>query len=74
VVKCLEDWASNSKETQGFLILVENGMVELTGEFLVLKYSDQFSKNAIANAKKRLRDVSLRKEFQNAFKDAGIEI
>jgi hypothetical protein len=38
VVQCLEDWAVGSARTEGFELLVENGMVELTGEYLVLKY------------------------------------
>jgi hypothetical protein len=32
VVQCLEDWAVGSAPTEGFELLVENGMVELTGE------------------------------------------
>jgi hypothetical protein len=54
VVQCLEDWAVGSVPTEGFDLLVKNGMVELTGEYLVLKYPDRFSTKAVAAAKARL--------------------
>jgi len=54
VTQCLEDWAISSVSTQGFDLLVKNNMSELTGEYLVLKYSDQFSIEAVAAAKARL--------------------
>jgi hypothetical protein len=54
VVQCLEDWAMAPAPTGGFNLLLENGMAELTGEYLVLKYRDRFSDKAIAAAKARL--------------------
>lgn len=72
VIKCLEDWAKDPKETQGFSTLVENGLVELTGEFLILKYPGDFSSKAIENARRRLKDVHQREEFKKAFDAAGI--
>jgi hypothetical protein len=54
VTQCLEDWAISSVSTQGFDLLVKNNMSELTCEYLVLKYSDQFSIEAVAAAKARL--------------------
>lgn len=57
VVQCLEDWATNSAPTEGFELLVISGMPELTGEHLVIKYADRFSKEAVAAAKARLRTV-----------------
>lgn len=57
VVQCLEDWAVGSARTQGFDLLVKSGMVELTGEYLVLKYPDRFSTKAVAGAKARLASI-----------------
>ncbi|WP_292532497.1 hypothetical protein [Methylocystis sp.] len=54
VVQCLEDWATNSAPTEGFDLLTQKGLAELTGEFLVLKNRDRFSPAAISAAKARL--------------------
>ncbi|OFW96845.1 MAG: hypothetical protein A3D94_14280 [Alphaproteobacteria bacterium RIFCSPHIGHO2_12_FULL_66_14] len=54
VVQCLEDWALSKTPTEGYELLVANGLVEMTGETLVLKYPEQFSEGAVAAAKARL--------------------
>ncbi len=54
VVQCLEDWALSKTPTEGYELLVANGLAEMTGEQLVLKYPEQFSADAIAAAKARL--------------------
>jgi len=54
VLQCLEDWVVGPP-TMGFSLLVEYGMPELTGEYLVLKYGDRFSARAVAAAKSRLQ-------------------
>ncbi len=72
VIQCLEDWANNATETQGFTLLVANDLIHLTGEYLVLKYKDQFSDKAISNATKRLKAVETRASFVAAFDAAGI--
>lgn len=61
VVQCLEDWAVASAPTEGFELLVKSGMVELTGEYLVVKYQDRFSIKAVTAAKARLQhsDIEL---------------
>ncbi|HEY2070254.1 MAG TPA: hypothetical protein VGG48_11925 [Rhizomicrobium sp.] len=74
VIKCLEDWASDSKETQGFTILVDNGLVELTGEFLVLKHPEHFSPKAISSARKRLKGVEDSKEIGAMLDALGIKL
>jgi hypothetical protein len=56
IVQCLEDWAVSSTPTDGFELLVANGLAELTGEYLVLKYHDRFSHRAVAAARLRLAD------------------
>lgn len=54
VIQCLEDWAIDTKETDGFKTLVARGLVELTGEYLVTKYPSRFSTQAVDQAKSRL--------------------
>jgi hypothetical protein len=54
VIQCLEDWAISSAPTEGFNLLVSSGLTELTGEYLVIKYADRFSEDAVTAAKARL--------------------
>ncbi len=58
VVGCLEDWAMSNQPTDGFKTLIENGQTELTGEFLVTKYADRFSPEAVERAKARLASIA----------------
>lgn len=53
VRQCLMDWASG-KPTSGFELLMERELPELTGEYLVVKYADEFSTELVAEAKRRL--------------------
>jgi hypothetical protein len=55
VLQCLEDWATSANETQGFQMLVENGLAELTGEALVLKHRSRFSERTVEAVRKRLQ-------------------
>jgi hypothetical protein len=54
VVQCLEDWALSKAPSEGYELLMANGLPEMTGESLVLKYPEQFSEAAIAAAKARM--------------------
>lgn len=56
--KCLEDWALSSTPTPGFILLMENGMQQLTAEYLVVKYADRFSENVVRAAQKRLGEAA----------------
>lgn len=58
VVQCLEDWATAPSGTDGFNLLISLGMVELTGEYLVMKYPDRFSQEAVRAASARMAEVS----------------
>lgn len=58
VVQCLEDWARSKEAPESFGLLVANGMVELTGEQLVLTYPDRFSAEAVAGATARLATLT----------------
>ena len=53
VRKCLIDWAVGP-QTDGFKFLVEKALPELTAEYLVVKYADQFPTGAVDSARKRL--------------------
>lgn len=50
---CLYDWSVGAA-TEGFLQLVERGHVELTAEYLVIKYADEFPEEAVKAAQERL--------------------
>jgi hypothetical protein len=66
VVGCLEDWAMSTQPTEGFNTLVANGQTELTGEFLVTKYADRFSPEAVTRAKARLAELTPSEVHTNA--------
>ena len=55
VRECLADWAIGHP-TDGFHALVERGMWELTGEYLVVKYDTEFEPQVVAAARQRLQD------------------
>ena len=59
VIQCLEDWAISSAPTEGFDLLIRNGLVELTGEYLVLRYPAHFSTRAVAAARARLSGLGI---------------
>ena len=54
--KCLADWALGHP-TDGFHTLVERGMWELTGEYLVVKHHSQFEPHVVRAARERLNDI-----------------
>jgi hypothetical protein len=58
VFQCLEDWAISKTPTEGFELPIEHGLIELTGEYLVLKYQDRFSSAAVTAARARLSDLA----------------
>jgi len=60
VIQCLEDWAVGIGPTMGFDLLVKNGMGELTGEYLVAKHPDRFSRRAVEGAKARLHRAGVK--------------
>ena len=50
----LADWASTKDVTPGFLAVIEAGMAEFTGEYIVLEYADSFEDNVVTAARTRL--------------------
>lgn len=54
VVECLEEWAVAADPSEGFEMLAETGQLELTGEYLVVKFAEHFSADAQIQARDRL--------------------
>lgn len=54
--QCLIDWAAEPKPTPGFEILIKENLYELTGEYLVIEFADQFSPEVVDKAKEKLRE------------------
>jgi hypothetical protein len=60
--KVLEDWAVSKDQQDGLKYLIGNGQFDLTGEWLVHVYHDEFSPEVVAQARKRLLDAGVPKE------------
>lgn len=54
VVKTLADWSKSKKATDGFRMLLERNMPELTGEAIVLRHPSHFSEDVAIAARERL--------------------
>ena len=54
VVQTLIDWAVDSKQTDGFRMLLERDMPELTGEAIILRHPDKFEHHIVSAAHARL--------------------
>jgi hypothetical protein len=59
VVATLRDWAMSTKATDGFLMLLERQMPELTGEAIVLRHPALFADEERAAARQRLVDAGV---------------
>lgn len=55
----LSDWALDKKVTPGFEALIEAGMAEFTGEYVVIEYASSFDSHVVAAARKRLEDFGV---------------
>lgn len=55
VYQSLIEWTRSKAETNGFKLLVEAGLPEYTGEYLVARYADRFSADIVALARGRLK-------------------
>jgi len=54
VHQSLIEWTRGKVETNGFVLLVEAGLPEFTGEYLVTKYADRFPDDVVKLAQDRL--------------------
>lgn len=55
-VQTLRDWALGKGETTGFQVLLDYGMVDLTGEAIVLRHRAQFEPEVVDAARARLEE------------------
>lgn len=55
-VATLSGWALKKDVTPGFVSLVEAGMAEFTGEYVVAEFPDRFEPHVVAAARKRLAE------------------
>lgn len=58
-VETLKDWAVSTKSTDGFKMLIERNMPELTGEAIVLRHAGKFASDVVAAARKRLEEAGI---------------
>jgi hypothetical protein len=54
VLQTLQDWALSVKETEGFKMLTDRKMAELSGEAIILRHADRFSPEVCAASEARL--------------------
>jgi len=58
-IETLQDWAKATKSTDGFTMLLERNMPELTGEAIVLRHDDRFDAAVVSAARKRLEEAGV---------------
>jgi hypothetical protein len=58
-IGCLIDWAVKKEETESFKMLVEAGLGDQTGEYVVVRNADRFPPEAVDAARKRLADYGV---------------
>jgi predicted site-specific integrase-resolvase len=54
ILQSLIEWTCGKVETNGFNLLLEHGLHKYTGEYLVVKYADRFSRDVVELASERL--------------------
>jgi hypothetical protein len=59
VMKLLEDFAMHRSTTEGFDLLIERSLPELTGEAIVLRHKQHFSDVVVNSARARLENVGV---------------
>jgi hypothetical protein len=55
VHQSLIEWTRGKTETEGFKLLVEAGLPEFTGEYLVVRYAERFPEDVVNAARERLK-------------------
>ena len=58
-IQTLKDWALSAQSTDGFTMLLERKMPELTGEAIVLRHASRFSSEVVTAARRRLEDAGV---------------
>lgn len=66
VYQSLVEWTRGKVETNGFSLLVEKGLPEYTGEYLVARYAGRFPDDVVELAHERLKahDITLPKTVE----------
>ena len=59
VIETLKDWALSNHRTDGFEMLLERSMPELTGEAIILRHRESFEEVVVAAARKRLESAGI---------------
>lgn len=59
VAQTLTDWAAGRDETDGFRMLIERGLTDLTGEAIVIRHAGAFAPEVVAAAQARLDAVAV---------------
>jgi hypothetical protein len=54
VYQSLIEWTRGKAETEGFKLLVQAGLPEFTGEYLVVRYVERFPEDVVNAARERL--------------------
>ena len=68
VVQTLVDWALDTKRTDGFRMLLERDMPELTGEAIVLRHPSRFEVAVISAARARLEASGVDADAVSAYR------
>jgi hypothetical protein len=58
-IATLKDWAVSTKSADGFAMLIERNMPELTGEAIVLRHADKFDISVVTAARGRLEEAGV---------------
>jgi hypothetical protein len=59
VYRSLVEWTRGKIETNGFTLLIEAGLPEYTGEYLVARYASRFPRDVVQLARERLESHSV---------------
>ncbi|KQW81822.1 hypothetical protein [Brevundimonas sp. Root1279] len=57
VVATLAGWATSNQVTEGFQMLQDREMLDLSGEAIVIRHPDEFAPEVVEAAKRRLESV-----------------
>lgn len=58
-ITTLSDWCLGTRSTSGFEALVKDGLVEFTGEYVVLQNEGRFPREVVEAARARLADYEI---------------
>lgn len=59
IIKTLEDFATSKAPAEGFSMLIERNLPELTGEAVILRHSDRFEDRIVEAARARLVEAGV---------------